>query len=429
MLKGSIWLERKQISEHSDKHLPFLPMPMKIPLLHRSLTCLICATCVAASSSAVEPAPASALPTGVRLFEAEAFAGAGDGVRSDPTAGGSFYVTNPRAWNPVIRFTLPPEISDTLITVWARVRGGPFQLKGTPDGKQIDLNWNYTKPAAWEWLNYGTYPRANLGDTFLLIRSASLADDGGIDQFVISSASTFDPLTLASPAASSSVSSPLPTASRLPPISIPSGGWFPPGWVPRRTLFRDSLAADQGAVVFVGDSITQGFNAAAIFPGLKSANRGISGDIAGNLKHRLQGDVLDVNPKAVVLLMGTNDAKDGKPAAAIVADIRAAAEKIHAALPAIPVIVSRLLPRAPRAGQAKEAALLPAAILEVNALIDQLPAQLPWLTVADPFTSMAQPDGSPRPGLFGDGVHPNSAGNAALAAALAPVLRSASLLP
>ena len=43
---------------------------------------------------------------------------------------------------------------------------------------------------------------------------------------------------------------------------------------------RGHVAADQGAVVFLGDSITQGWgdNFGNSFPGLKTANRGISGD-------------------------------------------------------------------------------------------------------------------------------------------------------
>lgn len=137
--------------------------------------------------------------------------------------------------------------------------------------------------------------------------------------------------------------------------------------------------------------------------------------------------MLAVNPSAVVILMGTNDAKDGKAPAKIVADRRAAAEKIHAAHPAAPIIVCRLLPRAPKTGSAKEATLLPGVILEVNKLIDRLPAELPWLRIADPFTPMAQPDGLPRREFFADGVHPNAAGNVALAAALRPALSAAGI--
>jgi lysophospholipase L1-like esterase len=199
--------------------------------------------------------------------------------------------------------------------------------------------------------------------------------------------------------------------------------------VPRRTAFRESLAADQGAVIFVGDSIMQGFKDKEAFPGLKTANRGIVGDLAANLKHRLQEDVIDVNPRAVVILMGCNDAKDGKPADKIVADLRSAVVAIHGACPGIPIILCRLMPRAPRPGQPREFTLLPGSILEVNRLIDKLPAELPWLRLADPFTPMAQPDGLPIREYFGDGVHPVSAGYIRFQAALEPVLRASGVLP
>jgi lysophospholipase L1-like esterase len=382
---------------------------------------------VLAATFAAHLAPATPLPRGVHLFEAESIPGAGDAVRQDASARGGAYATNPRPWNPVVKADIPAELTGQSITVWARVRGGPFQLKGTPGGKQADLKWHYAKPADWEWVSFGAHSRAQLGDALLIIRADKLDDNGGIDALVLASSPAFDPATLEVPDPSGvrPASDPSPTAAALPPITVPSGGWFPPGWVPRRTAFRDNLAADQGAVVFLGDSITQGFKAHEAFSGLKTANRGISGDLAGNLRHRLEGDVLAVNPSAVVLLMGTNDAKDGKAPAAIVADLRAAAEKIHAAHPDIPVIVCRLLPRAPRPGQPREAELLPGVIPEVNQLIDRLPAELPWLRVADTFTPFARSDASPKPEYLGDGVHPNAAGNAVLAEALRPILREA----
>jgi beta-glucosidase len=398
--------------------LPEAPSPTTLAVAMTLPTRLL----FVAASVLVAALLAATLHAGVRVLEAETIPGAGDSVRQDPSARAGAYATNPRPWNPVIK--APVTADAAALTVWARLRGGPFQLKGTPAGKQADLKWHYDRPDEWTWVNFGTYERARLGEQILIIRGANLIDDGGIDTVVFSASAGFDPASLAA----GGTSAPTPPPAAIPPITVPSGGWFPPGWVSRRTAFRDSLAADQGAVVFVGDSITQGFKAHETFPGLKTANRGISGDLVANLRHRLEGDVLAVNPSAVVVLMGTNDAKDGKDPAKIVADIRAAAEKIHAAHPAAPIIVCRLLPRAPRADQPREAAILPGAILAVNKLIDRLPAELPWLRIVDPFSPMAQPDGSPRREFFGDGVHPNGAGNEQLRLAIEPALRAAGVL-
>lgn len=57
--------------------------------------------------------------------------------------------------------------------------------------------------------------------------------------------------------------------------------------------------------VFLSDSITQGWGntLGGSFPGLKVANRGISGDTTRGMLLRLKEDVLALEPRAVVLLV------------------------------------------------------------------------------------------------------------------------------
>src|SRR5882672_3260269 len=56
--------------------------------------------------------------------------------------------------------------------------------------------------------------------------------------------------------------------------------WFRKIWLERRSAWAQRVAQDQQAVVFLGDSITQGWgdDMGGSFHGLKVANRGISGD-------------------------------------------------------------------------------------------------------------------------------------------------------
>src|SRR5437879_4183735 len=56
--------------------------------------------------------------------------------------------------------------------------------------------------------------------------------------------------------------------------------WFKKLWAERRSGFAARAAHEQGAVVFLGDSITQGWGGdlGGAFAGMKAANRGISGD-------------------------------------------------------------------------------------------------------------------------------------------------------
>jgi len=73
---------------------------------------------------------------------------------------------------------------------------------------------------------------------------------------------------------------------------------------------------DQGKVVFVGDSLTQGWKTLnKDLPEFPSANRGIGGDVSRGVLFRFKEDVLDLNPRAVVLHIGINDlTAHGKPA-------------------------------------------------------------------------------------------------------------------
>jgi len=88
--------------------------------------------------------------------------------------------------------------------------------------------------------------------------------------------------------------------------------WFRKLWSERRAAWAARAEQDQGGLVLLGDSITQGWGEdfSAAFPGVKIANRGISGDTSRGVLIRLKEDVLDLKPAAVVLLIGTNDLED-----------------------------------------------------------------------------------------------------------------------
>ncbi len=63
-------------------------------------------------------------------------------------------------------------------------------------------------------------------------------------------------------------------------------------------------------VVFMGDSITDGWGRtpqSPFFPGRPYINRGISGQVTPQMLLRFYPDVVELKPKAVVILAGTND--------------------------------------------------------------------------------------------------------------------------
>jgi len=59
--------------------------------------------------------------------------------------------------------------------------------------------------------------------------------------------------------------------------------------------------------VFFGDSITDIWPLAEYFPGKPYINRGISGQTTAQMLVRFRQDVIALQPKAVVILAGTND--------------------------------------------------------------------------------------------------------------------------
>ena len=59
--------------------------------------------------------------------------------------------------------------------------------------------------------------------------------------------------------------------------------------------------------MFLGDSITDFWRLNEFFPTQDYVNRGISGQVTGEMLGRLKADVLDLKPAAVVILAGTND--------------------------------------------------------------------------------------------------------------------------
>jgi len=70
---------------------------------------------------------------------------------------------------------------------------------------------------------------------------------------------------------------------------------------------RKPPAAGEKRVVFLGDSITDGWPLAKYFPGKNYVNRGISGQTTPQMLIRFREDVINLQPAAVVILAGTND--------------------------------------------------------------------------------------------------------------------------
>jgi lysophospholipase L1-like esterase len=189
--------------------------------------------------------------------------------------------------------------------------------------------------------------------------------------------------------------------------------------VERRTLFAQRRAEDQQGIVFVGDSITEGWHTLEQdFAGLhvKVVNRGIGGDTTPNLLYRLQDDILSLHPRALVILIGTNDLGEHTEPAVIAGNLRLLHTRIRAAYPKIPIAWCLVMPR-------RGDDTYPQRIHELNSLIEQLAQSDPRITLCDTFAPFALEDGSSKAEDFvPDHLHLNPAGYAVWASVLDPVL-------
>jgi lysophospholipase L1-like esterase len=95
-------------------------------------------------------------------------------------------------------------------------------------------------------------------------------------------------------------------------------------------------------VVFLGDSITDLWRLNEYFPDRDFVNRGISGQVTGEMLGRMKPDVLDLKPQAVLILGGTNDLGRGIPVSTIEGNLTMMAEL--AAAHGVKVILASVLP-------------------------------------------------------------------------------------
>ncbi|MGA3180203.1 MAG: GDSL-type esterase/lipase family protein [Verrucomicrobiota bacterium] len=190
-------------------------------------------------------------------------------------------------------------------------------------------------------------------------------------------------------------------------------------WARDHAQWRATASNDVGAVVFLGDSITEGWSTlAADFPKLKVANRGIGGDITSGVLYRLKADVLSLNPAAIVLLIGTNDVGDGADGEDVAANIRLILLAIQNYNPKLKVIVCKVMPRSDGNAQ-----IYAGKIQKANSLVEQFVNTQPNFAICDTWGIFADEKGNPNPEDFRpDHLHLNAAGYAVWKQALDPVL-------
>lgn len=200
--------------------------------------------------------------------------------------------------------------------------------------------------------------------------------------------------------------------------------WFRKLWLEKRSNWAKRTTEDHGALVFLGDSITQGWGdeLAKQFPGVKLANRGISGDTTRGILIRLQQDVLALSPSGIVLLIGTNDLEEKAEPETIAANLKLILAALKAHDPSMPVVLCQVFPSSETKKRSAEK------IKKINDLYAAAVKGDTQVTFIETWPLFANAQGDAKAEEFPDLLHPNKAGYAKWAAALRPVLATLGFL-
>ncbi len=183
--------------------------------------------------------------------------------------------------------------------------------------------------------------------------------------------------------------------------------------------YRDANAAlnppasGENRVVFFGDSITDLWKIEEYFPGKPYLNRGIGGQTTPQMLVRFRQDVIELHPKVVVILAGTNDIA-GNTGPMRLEDIEANYVSLAelARANSIRVVFSSVLPVHNYTPQSQNlfAGRPPEKILELNRWLKNYVAAHTDCLYLDYFGAMVDDKGLLKRDLAGDGLHPNAAG-------------------
>jgi lysophospholipase L1-like esterase len=190
-------------------------------------------------------------------------------------------------------------------------------------------------------------------------------------------------------------------------------------WMKRHESFNEIAKKGEAPLVFLGDSITQGWGGAGkeawagTWAPMGAANFGIGGDRTEHVLWRIENGNFDgIKPKLIVLMIGTNNTgHQGRPQAELngaiynckaphTADgVKLILEKLQAKLPETKILLLGIFPR----GATAEDAMRKQNV-ETNALISKYAdgSKVHYLDISSTFL---QPDGTLSKEIMPDLLH------------------------
>lgn len=193
-----------------------------------------------------------------------------------------------------------------------------------------------------------------------------------------------------------------------------------------QTRHAEVLARNQVVkpdVVFIGDSIIHYWGGEPkaprvwggeawtnCFAGFEVTNLGFGWDRTENVLWRLDHGELDgIQPKVIIIKIGTNNTSVKNTPEDIAAGIEAICATAHQKVPTAKILLLGILPR-------KDEVPGHSATEAVNQLLQERLSDVDWLTYCNFGAAFRLPDGKPNPVLYRDGVHVNADGYAILGA-------------
>lgn len=171
-------------------------------------------------------------------------------------------------------------------------------------------------------------------------------------------------------------------------------------WFKRVNIFSTERVT-QNAVLFIGDSITEGFYLQGYMPNVPTINRGISADFASGVVDRLELLNLDSKPRAALLMIGTNNITCTHELDKYIADVTTVMKYLQINAPQAKLYIQTILPLG------KEWSVAPK-VREYNEKLAKLASEL-GVGFLDIYSLLQENDYLPA-SLSGDGVHLNGTG-------------------
>jgi lysophospholipase L1-like esterase len=172
-------------------------------------------------------------------------------------------------------------------------------------------------------------------------------------------------------------------------------------YLSKKSIF-EVAPIQEGAIVFLGDSLTDYCNWEELFQNSKISNRGINGDKINGVMQRLDS-IVATKPSKIFLLIGINDLDGEKPLNEIAAAYKNLVSQIKEILPETTLYLQSLLPTNNRERLKNHK------IIQFNEQIKAI-AQDFGLNYIDLFTPFANKANKLNPTFTFDGLHLNGAG-------------------